>query len=73
MTTSLADLDFAGIEPADRLLIAQALLDSVLYPHSHELSDAQLAELQARIDDIESGRVQCIPWELVRERLWRRA
>ena len=31
-----------------------------------------LAEMHARIADIDAGRVTCLPWEEVRERLWSR-
>jgi putative addiction module component (TIGR02574 family) len=72
VTVNLADLDFSQIPPTERILIAQALLDSVLFEsESNELTPAQLAELRRRADDIDAGRVQCIPWETVRERLWK--
>jgi putative addiction module component (TIGR02574 family) len=34
-----------------------------------ELSPAWKAEIQRRIEDIDSGRVKTIPWEEVRDRL----
>jgi putative addiction module component (TIGR02574 family) len=73
MTTSLTDLELSNLLPADRLMLAQVLVDSVLFPTpSTDVTPAQLAELRSRIDDIDAGRVVCEPWEQVRRRLWDR-
>lgn len=71
MTLNLAELDLAALPPAERILIAQALLDSVLFESpSTPLSPAQLADLHARIADVDAGRVATVPWEASRSRLW---
>ncbi|MDD5672678.1 MAG: addiction module protein [Chitinivibrionales bacterium] len=53
----------------DRAIIAERLIASL----DHEFEkDAELAwqkEIQKRIEDIDSGKVTCIPWEQVRSRL----
>lgn len=73
MTVTLSELDFSAIPPAERIMIAQVLLDSVLFANaSSALTPAQLAEMHARIEDIDAGRVTCLPWKEVRERLWNR-
>jgi putative addiction module component (TIGR02574 family) len=67
----LATIDLAALPPAERILIAKALLDSVLFASpSSELTPAQLADLHGRIQDVENGRVQTVPWEAARARLW---
>ena len=71
MRVNLADIDFTGIPTTDRLLIAQALLDSVLADaHAEPLMPEQTAEMNRRLTDIEAGRVTCVPWDEARDRLW---
>lgn len=71
MTIHLSDLDFGDMPRDERLLIARALVDSVLVKDVAVGLDPVLrAELRARLDDIDSGRVKCIPWPEARKRLW---
>lgn len=60
------DFDIAALTPAERLMLAQQLLDS-LRPEAHELSEAQLAEMERRAADIDSGAVALQPWEALRD------
>lgn len=72
MTIDLAQINFTALAPAQRLLLAQALLDSVMFDAAssrNDLSALQLADLRSRADDIRYGRVACEPWETVLARL----
>jgi putative addiction module component (TIGR02574 family) len=82
MRFSFEEFDFASLTAAERLLLAQELLDSVfdeVYPSKAGRQDGalsftpqQMAELDRRVADIDSGRVVPEPWETVRERLQHR-
>ena len=64
MRYSFEDFDFSRLSPPERLLLAQELLDSVydvLRAGGH-LGGA-MSHLQARSDDLRSGRVQGVAWE----------
>lgn len=62
------DIDFAAMTTPERLLLAQELLDSVL-SETTPLTSEQLADLEARARDIDSGIEPCEDWEVVRRRL----
>lgn len=65
--------DLARIPPAERVLLAQELLDSVLLlPQDDDLSAEQAAELRRRMSAIDSGEATCERWETVLLRLLRR-
>ncbi len=66
--TTASEFDFSAMATTERLLLAQQLLDSVL-TESCALSERDLAEIDRRIADIESGKVVCVPWDEVRQRL----
>ena len=74
MTTAVTDriLDDAlqQSEP-DRARIAEALIASLDASVDQEIDAAWQREIDKRLHEIESGTVQCIPWEEVRERLYR--
>ena len=74
MTTAVTDriLDDAlrQSEP-DRARIAEALIASLDACVDPEIDAAWQREIDKRLHEIESGTVQCIPWEEVRERLYR--
>jgi putative addiction module component (TIGR02574 family) len=73
MTTDLASLNYDSLLPTERLLLAQALIDSVLLPHPiSEPSLEHLVELDRRVTEINAGSVTCEPWDVVRARLWGR-
>ena len=58
--------DFSSLTPVERLALADALYDSAMReidamtPH---LTAEQLADIDRRIADLESGRVELIPWD----------
>lgn len=70
MGISPEDIEYWRLSPADRLVLAQDIIDSVLAESSAPpLSLAEIAELRSRVDDIDTGRVRCEPWPNVRGRL----
>lgn len=64
------EIDCAAMTAPERLLLAQELLDSVLY-ESIPLTPAQIADVESRLADIDSGREVCESWDSVRKRLLR--
>lgn len=67
MPHSLDDIDYLHLSAAERLLLVQDILDSVMAEAQAEpLTPEQIAEIDRRCADIDSGRVQCVPWEQVR-------
>jgi putative addiction module component (TIGR02574 family) len=70
----MADVDAAEILqkamslPAQaRLALADELLDSVEGPEDPEWAKAWAAEIGRRVQEVESGQVQTIPWEVALE------
>jgi putative addiction module component (TIGR02574 family) len=55
----------------DRAAIVQRLLESLDQQVDADVDSAWQSEIERRISEIDSGRVSCIPWEEVRERLMR--
>jgi putative addiction module component (TIGR02574 family) len=53
----------------DRAMIAERLIASLDHEFEKDTEIAWQKELQKRVDDINSGKVNCIPWEQVRARL----
>ena len=76
MTTAVADeiLGSALKQPeTDRARIAEALIASLDIPTDKEIERAWQAEIDKRLREIDSGAVKCLPWEEVRDRLYRNA
>ena len=74
MTTAIADeiLDSALRQPVkDRARIAETLIASLDVVADREIEQAWQHEIGKRIGEIDSGVVTCIPWEEVRDRLYR--
>ncbi|MGD9561049.1 MAG: addiction module protein [Pyrinomonadaceae bacterium] len=73
MTTQSAELmDVVDSLPIDmKLELIDHLLASIS-PKTEEIDEAWKAEVERRIDEVESGEVQLIPLEEVRERLGKR-
>lgn len=78
MSIDLAQIELASLSPAQRLLLAQALFDSVMFDSGGgggirgdggRLSPSQLGDLRSRTDEVRSERVACEPWETVYTRL----
>jgi putative addiction module component (TIGR02574 family) len=57
----------------ERAEIAQRLLESLDRQMDIDVESAWQAEVGRRVSELDSGRVSCIPWEEVRERLMRDA
>lgn len=55
-----------ALDPADRLALANRLIDSVEGPEDPEWADAWAAELDRRYAEVQNGAVQCRSWEDVR-------
>jgi putative addiction module component (TIGR02574 family) len=59
-----------ALPPEARAAIADSLLESLdAFPHDEGVEEAWSKEIKRRIDDIDSGKVQLIPYEEVRRRL----
>ncbi len=76
MTTAVADeiLGNALRQPeTDRARIAEALIASLDTPTDRDVERAWQLEIDKRLLDIDTGSVKCVPWEEVRDRLYRNA
>jgi putative addiction module component (TIGR02574 family) len=57
----------------DRARIAEALIASLDAPADRNIELAWQTEIDKRLREMDSGAVNCIPWEEVRDRLYRNA
>jgi putative addiction module component (TIGR02574 family) len=76
MTTAVADeiLGNALRQPeTDRARIAEALIASLDAQADKEVERAWQREIDKRLHEIDTGTVKCVPWEEVRDRLYRNA
>lgn len=64
-------MDFSHLSHEERLQLVDELLES-LEPEEVPLTEAQTAELKRRLELVESGRMEMIPWEQVQADLKRR-
>lgn len=74
MKTNMVDeiLDNALKQPeTDRARIAEVLIASLDPPMERGVELAWQTECDKRLREIDSGVIKCIPWEEVRERLYR--
>jgi putative addiction module component (TIGR02574 family) len=55
----------------DRAEIVQRLLESLDQQVDIDVESAWQSEIEGRVSELDSGRISCIPWEEVRERLMR--
>jgi putative addiction module component (TIGR02574 family) len=53
----------------DRAMIAERLIASLDHEFEKDAEIAWQKEIEKRIDDIDRGKVTCMPWELVRMQL----
>jgi putative addiction module component (TIGR02574 family) len=56
-----------------RARIAERLIASLHGEPSREIDEAWHLEIERRVEEIDSGEVQCIPWEDIKDRLYRNA
>jgi putative addiction module component (TIGR02574 family) len=75
MATSRDDIFRGALSLAehDRADLIAALIDSLDSEVEVGVEEAWRIEIERRAKELESGAVQSIPWEVVRERLWRAA
>ena len=57
----------------ERALIAERLISSLDSTTDKDVELVWQKEIEKRLKEIDSGIVQCIPWEDVRERLYKNA
>ena len=67
-----ADFDFSKLSIAERIQLAEDLWDSIPEASDVPLTEAQRAELDRRLDDLERDPDAGEPWKAVRARLYRR-
>ena len=61
------------VTPKDRAIIAERLISSLDTVADFDVEVAWQKEIQRRVMEVDKGVVDCIPWEVVRERLRRNA
>ena len=69
---SNAEFDFSKLSVAERIQLAEDLWDSIPESADVVLTDAQKAELDRRLEDLELHPESGEPWEVVRARLYGR-
>jgi putative addiction module component (TIGR02574 family) len=57
------------LSEAERLEVAEAIYESMEGPGDADAAEAWAAEIQKRLDDIDSGRVKLVPWEEARRQI----
>lgn len=55
--------------PKDRAIIAERLISSLDIVRDLDVEIAWQEEIQRRVAEVDKGDVDCIPWEVVRQRL----
>jgi putative addiction module component (TIGR02574 family) len=60
-----------GLSEAERADLVEALLDSLDAAVETGVEEAWRAEIERRSQELETGAVQSIPWDVVRQRLAR--
>ncbi len=58
------------LDERDRATLVGLLIESLEEEPDNDLEAAWKAEVQRRIEEIDSGDVEMIPWEDVKARLW---
>lgn len=66
------EFDFSKLSVAERIQLAEDLWDSIPEAADIPLTEAQKAELDRRLEDLEQHPDAGEPWEIVRARLYRR-
>jgi putative addiction module component (TIGR02574 family) len=60
----MTSFDFSALSPIERIELADLLYDSAMRQiEAAQLPPEQLAELDRRIADMQSGKVEMLPWE----------
>ena len=66
------EFDFSKLSVPERIQLAEDLWDSIPESADISLTDAQTAELDRRLEDLERNPNDGEPWEVVRARLYGR-
>lgn len=67
---SMPAIDIHALNPDERLRLIEDLWDSLRdRPADIGLTDAQRAELDRRLDALESGRAKLVSWDEIKARL----
>lgn len=70
MTISLDDIDYLHLSTADRIILAQDILDSVLAEaEAPAFTPAQLAEFDRRCAAVDNGTMATHRWDDVKDQL----
>jgi putative addiction module component (TIGR02574 family) len=69
---SKVEFDFSKLSVTERIQLAGELWDSIPESADISLTDAQRAELDRRLEDLEQYPDDGEPWEVVRARLYAR-
>jgi putative addiction module component (TIGR02574 family) len=60
------------LDPEERATLMRLLIEALDSEAEEGVDDAWRAEIERRMAELDSGAVQTIPWEELRERLFRR-
>lgn len=72
MATTNADSvirEALGMPENERARIAERLIASLHEPPSREIDKAWHREIEKRAKEIDAGKVDCLPWEAIKNRL----
>ncbi len=72
MTTDELLRQAQSLDPSERLKLIHGLWDTLPTSQWPQPDEAELAEVQRRSAEIDSGAVQAVPWENVQERMRQR-
>jgi putative addiction module component (TIGR02574 family) len=60
-----------SLDEKDRATLAGALIESLYGAADPDVDEAWEAVIQRRVEELETGAVEAVPWSEVRERLFR--
>jgi len=64
--------DALALNDEDRAALASVLIESLDTEQDEGVEEAWTAEIQRRFAELKSGEIQTVPWEDVRDRLFRK-
>lgn len=71
MALSISDIDLSALSPAERILLAEDLWDSVsAEQNAPSLTAEQKQELQRRLDAADRGETSYSSWQDIKRRLF---
>ena len=74
MAKSARDLfeEAMRLDPKERATLMRLLVDSLDAASEEGAEEAWRAEIERRIEELDSGQVEAVPWEELRARLYQR-